>query len=442
MTRRRHLCAVIAGILVLALGAAPGAVSTASAAPPASSAALKSKVKVDKKATLILLPATYGKKKVATAKFGTGYKGRVVSLQYKDGSKWKQAASATMDAKGRATFTVGFLKNGKTYRAVADTYRIRNAKTGATKSVKPVRTPTVEAGSQWKRVLRDGFSGTKLKKRWEHGQVGQFYGSRLCSAVDPSRTRVADGKLVASIRQLNSRKAADKKVIKRVTKAAKAQQEKRRKAAIKAAKKLTGKKRKEALAEAKAMKVDGCPHGVFYNARVDTKNTFHMTEGMVAARVKFPKAQGMHGSVWLQTTRGYSERPIGTEIDLIESFGYGKGVTNIIHVDDKRKGALNQYGGYVIKEQTKDPKWWDRYHTYSVEWTRSEYVFRIDGVETQRIRRKGVKGDQHFLAISMLASDWETKYIKSPSGKLPGIKKADLSKAKMYVEWVEAWERA
>jgi beta-glucanase (GH16 family) len=158
--------------------------------------------------------------------------------------------------------------------------------------------------------------------------------------------------------------------------------------------------------------------------------------------VKFPKAQGMHGSVWLQTTRGYSERPIGTEIDLIESFGYGKGVTNIIHVDDKRKGALNQYGGYVIKEQTKDPKWWDRYHTYSVEWTRSEYVFRIDGVETQRIRRKGVKGDQHFLAISMLASDWETKYIKSPSGKLPGIKKADLSKAKMYVEWVEAWERA
>jgi hypothetical protein len=42
----------------------------------------------------------------------------------------------------------------------------------------------------------------------------------------------------------------------------------------------------------------------------------------------------------------------------------------------------------------------------------------------------------------MLASDWETKYIKSPSGKLPGIKKADLSKAKMYVEWVEAWERA
>ena len=272
--------------------------------------------------------------------------------------------------------------------------------------------------------------------------MGAFYGTRLCSAVDPKQTRVKDGKLVASVRQLSSKKVTDKKVIKRVVKAAKAEQKERRKDAIKAAKKLKGKKRTTALAEARATKVDGCPDGVFYNARVETKNTFLMTTGgMVAARVKFPKAQGMHGSVWLQSTHGYHERPIGTEIDLIESFGYGKGVTNIIHIDENSKGKLQQYGGYVLKDKTKDPKWWDRYHIYSVEWTRTQYIFRIDGVETARFNKNGFKGDEHFIAISMLASDWETKYLKNPSGKLPGIKKANLPKAKMYVDWVEAWER-
>jgi hypothetical protein len=436
---RRWFPSLFALALALSLLVPLSGSPTADAAPRVSKAALKSKVKVDKKAVLNLLPADYGKKQVVTARFSTGYVGRVVSLQYKDGKKWKQAASATMDAKGRVAFTVKSVKKDKSYRAVADTHRVRN-RAGRVKTINPVRTASVKAGSQWKRVMRDGF-GKKLNKRWEGAEAGLFYGSRLCSTEDPEQVRVKGGKLVASVRQLNSKKAADKKVIKRVVKAAKAEQAKRKKAATKAAKKLKGSKRAAALAKARAMKVTGCPDGVFYNARVDTQDTFQMSEGMVAARVKFPKAQGMHGSVWLQSTRGYSARPIGTEIDMVESFGYGKGVTNIIHIDEKRNGKLKQYGSYVDREATRDPKWWDRYHVYSVEWTRSEYVFRIDGVETARFKKKGVKGDEHFIAISMLASDWETKYLRNPSGRLPGIKKADLEKAKMYVDWVEAWER-
>ncbi len=426
--------------LALSLLVPPPGTLITDAAPRVSKTALKSKVEFDKKAVVNLLPADFGMKRVATARFSTGYVGRVVSLQYKDGKKWKQAASATMDAKGRVTFTLTSVKKNKPYRAVADTYKLKNRKTGRTTTIKPVRTASVKAGSQWTPVMRDGF-GKKLNKRWEEAEAGLFYGSRLCSTENPKQVRVKGGKLVASVRQLNSKKAADKKVIKRVVKAAKAEQAKRKKAATKAAKKLKGSKRAAALAKARAMKVTGCPDGVFYNARVDTQDTFQMSEGMVAARVKFPKAQGMHGSVWLQSTRGYSARPIGTEIDMVESFGYGKGVTNIIHIDEKRNGKLTQYGSYVDREATKDPKWWDRYHVYSVEWTRSEYIFRIDGVETERFKKKGAKGDEHFIAISMLASNWETKYLRNPSGRLPGIKKADLEKAKMYVDWVEAWER-
>ena len=135
MKRRPFLpTLILAMALMLSLLVAPGIASTAAAAPSVSKAATKSKVKVDKKATLNLLPVAYGKKQVATAKFTTGYKGRVVGLQYKDGTKWRQAASATMDSKGRVTFTLKAIKNNKTYRAVADTHKVRNTKTGKTKT--------------------------------------------------------------------------------------------------------------------------------------------------------------------------------------------------------------------------------------------------------------------------------------------------------------------
>jgi beta-glucanase (GH16 family)/nuclear transport factor 2 (NTF2) superfamily protein len=417
-------------------------VTVTPAATSPSKAALAASVKADKKATLTLLPADYGKK-VATAKFGTGYKGRVVSLQYKDGSKWRQAASATMDAKGNVAFTVGSLKNGKTYRAVADTHAVKTTKNKktTTKTLAPITTPSVKAGSQWKRVVRDDFSGSTLHKRWDHAQVGAFYGSRLCSAVDPGRTSLKSGTLVSSVRKLDGKKAADKKTIDAATKAAKATQQARKDAAIEAAKKLKGSARTDALKTANAMKVNGCPDGVFHNARVETKGSFYMTEGMLAARVKFPKAQGMHGSVWLQSDL-LGTKPAGAEIDMIESFGYGKGVSNILHVDEKSTGQLTQFGGYVLGDRTKDPKWWDQYHVYSVEWTRSEFVFRIDGVETSRIKKTAVKGDRYFLAISMLASDWETPLMTKPSGKLPGIQKANLSTATMHVDWIEGWKRS
>ncbi|MDF1489947.1 glycoside hydrolase family 16 protein [Tessaracoccus caeni] len=423
-------------LAILLQTATPANTLPEAAAAGPSKAALKSKVKVDEKAILKLLPVSYHGTYVAVAKFSTGQNNRKVSLQRKKDGKWIHVASSTMNAKGHVTFNLKKISTVD-YRAVADTYR------GWKKTYTPVTTPTVKGNKQWKRLFRDSFSGKKLNKRWQPRQVGLFFGSRLCSAVDKKQTRLEDGKLVQKIRKLNPNKAADKKVINKTVKAAKKEQKARKAAAIKAAKKLKGSKRTEALKQANAMPVNGCPDGVFYNARVDTLGTFDMGQGMVAARVKFPKDQGMHGSVWLQTTRNNSvQRPAGTEIDMIESFGYGKGVSNIIHYDDKKNGKLTQYGFYVIREQTKNPKWWDKYHVYSVEWTKSEFIFRIDGIETERFKKKSVKGDRHFLAISMLASDWETKYMKKPSGKLPGLKKANLPNAKMYVDWVEAWERA
>ncbi|MDF1489945.1 glycoside hydrolase family 16 protein [Tessaracoccus caeni] len=386
----------------------------------------------DKKATLEILPIEYDTGTLVLAAFSTGHEGRTVSLQYKDGDEWKEAASGEMDAAGTVSFTLDSVEENTSYRAVADTYQV-----SASETVEPIRTPVVEAGGQWNQLLRDDFSEDELDDRWNYTAYGQYWGSRLCSSVDPGQTIVEDGNLVQWIHQLDSKDPDEKNIIRDVTNNAEKERKARRSAAIEAASNA------KELKKAKAMDTEGCPDGVFYNARVETKDAFTMSQGMIAARVKFPKDQGMHGSVWLQTTRNPSvDRPLGTEIDMIESFGYGKGVSNIIHYDDDGNGKLQQHGFYVIKEQTANPDWWDEYHVYSVEWGESGFIFRIDGVETERFDKKPVKGDEHYLAISMLASDWETKYIKKPSGKLPGLQEADLPNAKMYVDWIEAWERA
>ncbi len=409
---------------------------TPAAAPAPSVEALKASLKLDKKSTLTFSPVNYGGKHVTVASFSTGYKGRFVTLQYKDGKKWKVAASGTMDAKGRVTFVTTSVKN-TTYRAVADTHLAKK------KTIKPSASITIKPGSQWTSTFKDDFSGTKLNKAWT--TPGAFYtGSRLCSAPDPKMTKVKDGKLVASVRKLDSKVASEKKTIKAVIKAAKTEQQKRKDAALKATKKLKGAEKKTAVAAAQAMQVNGCPHGVYSNAYLDTRESFHQAEGIIATKAKFPKQQAIHGSIWLQSTRPSNASPMGAEIDMIESFGYGKGITNLVHTDGGGTGKINTTGGYVLKNETQNPKWWDKYHVYSVEWTRSEFVFRIDGVETNRIKKNAVKGDQYTVMVTLLSSDWELPLLKKPvtSKKTPGVKKPDLTKAKMYVDWIEVWARS
>ena len=50
--------------------------------------------------------------------------------------------------------------------------------------------------------------------------------------------------------------------------------------------------------------------------------------------------------------------------------------------------------------------WWDNYHVFSVEWTPTEYVFRIDGRETWRTS-EGISHHPQFLILSQLSSDYE-----------------------------------
>lgn len=414
----------------------------AAAKEPKLSAAVTDPALLVVTAKIALNPVT----RTAAFDFGKSYKKRVVTLQrYQyEPAAWVKVGSATkLSSSGKVTFTLT-INPDDTYRAVVDTYGKSPAK--ASKSVK--------LSDQWVSTFEDDFTADALGTMWSPRGEGYQVDSRLCSVPHASMGSVAEGNFVASIAK-NARgsefhqklvatanpRATDARAT-ALAKAAKLKSKSARKAAI-----------KKADADYKAAL--NCVRGAFDNAAVSTQNntdgfTINTAKpGIVSARIKFPMAQGVHGSIWLQNyTSG------GGEIDFIESFGYGAGLTSYIHVPKPSNklyvagtpGEFTKKGGYVLTSKKNDKKWWSSYHDYSVEWTTTHFIFRIDGKTTKTLKITPGNTD-YYLVMSLLSSDWELGRMQGTKkgdqlGKGKPVADADIPNQKMYVSWVRAWTKA
>ena len=96
-----------------------------------------------------------------------------------------------------------------------------------------------------------------------------------------------------------------------------------------------------------------------------------------------------------------------------------------------RAGVTNKYGkvfpGAAAALRGRTDSWWSRYHVFSVDWTSSGYLFRIDSDITWRSSRAVSKRPQ-FLILSLLSSDYELPRF---NGELP---------EQMEVDWARVWE--
>ena len=129
----------------------------------------------------------------------------------------------------------------------------------------------------------------------------------------------------------------------------------------------------------------------YLNGTISTSGKFSYTYGYAAARIKFAKGRGQHGGFWMQpqvqASRYGSPARTGAEIDIAEFFGKGYSNGGLAHFlyTYPRKGKTTKYGDVFRRASTalagKSDSWWSRYHVFSVEWTPTGYVFRIDGTE-------------------------------------------------------------
>lgn len=320
-------------------------------------------------------------------------------------AKWvKVGSTVKMSSTGVALFRVT-PKDGVTYRASASKYV---HKVGRKKVTEPAVVSAEKiVASDWTKVFADEFSGTAFDlNTWAYTEAGNYRATnRYCSAPADANSTVYKGQA-----NLKMTKVTDKAVIAQVDLNARASQ------------------------KAAGLPEVGCPKGVFANAHMRTRDDgFTIKQGIVAAEVTFPIYQGMHSGVWLYSNRG-------AEIDMVEAFGWRKGAQAVLHFP--AGSGLEAYDTpeadkWINKGAIAKSSWWKKSHVFSVEFTRSEVIWRMDGVVTKRAIRD-LPDEAYHIRMSMLSSDWETGRLTRP---VNGGKKAPSSTTKgtLKVNWVRAW---
>jgi len=124
----------------------------------------------------------------------------------------------------------------------------------------------------------------------------------------------------------------------------------------------------------------------------------------------------------------------GTEIDVMEFFGEtgrdDETVASHVHYYEAGWDKVSLGDAFPVARRGlgRGRSWWDEFHVFSVEWTPTEYVFRIDGREYYR-ETGAVSQAAQYLVLSNLTSDYELDELTS--GEL-----ADTAQ----VDWVRVFD--
>ena len=388
---RRRTCTWLTGVtglLTAGLLGAPGA-------PPS--------VAADQTATLSVLPpvsqpgsrpaAMANAKTVVSLQVQPVTVGRRVVLFSAVTGSWSKVTATTLTDRGLAEFSVPTYSGSQPVR-----YRATLDPAGA---LPRVTTNAVDSSAWGAPDFADQFSGTTLGAAWStRGADYNPTGLRACSKGSPAATLVSGGTVRLSV--------------------------------------LADPARSDLCT---AYRKDGSVIGQYryrLNGHIGTQLSQDLRYGVAAARVRFPQSRGQHGAFWLQPTAGTpgstSPTDAGAEIDAVEWFGEGGangGLASNVYYPTPT-GQVKA-GGWVADPArylaSATDTWWTGYHVFSVEWTPTAYVFRIDGRETWRTT-DGVSGTPQYLILSLLSSDYELPLLGGEA-RLP---------QHMYVDWAAFWE--
>jgi beta-glucanase (GH16 family) len=179
--------------------------------------------------------------------------------------------------------------------------------------------------------------------------------------------------------------------------------------------------------------------GMLLNGMISTHKKFEPLYGIMAGRIRFPRQQGQHGSIWMQPAKGeqVADNPArsGAEIDIIEWFGerWDAGTAVNLYWPGTKNGNYDVKANHAgwdkdFKILPKGELPSDDFHVYSVEWSPQGYIFRMDGHETYRTDQ-GVSQVPQYLILSLFTADWEAPRLDRK--KLPNS---------MDVDWVRVWQ--
>ena len=135
------------------------------------------------------------------------------------------------------------------------------------------------------------------------------------------------------------------------------------------------------------------------------RSSYEQCYGYFEVRCILPAAQGLWSAFWMMNDKVEDvdgSGKDGTEVDIFESFYYkdhwwgNDCVVSGIHYDGYGEGHKGDSIGKTFIEN--DP--YTQYNTYGLEWTKDEYIFYLNGVETGRLSTGGVSQNPEYLILS------------------------------------------
>jgi len=170
-----------------------------------------------------------------------------------------------------------------------------------------------------------------------------------------------------------------------------------------------------------SLREDGRP----LSGAIRSVGKFEQTYGYFEARMILPKTTGYWGAFWILCRgmgKGIPSAKAGVEIDIVESGEcLRKGVNHAIH-----------WGGYGenLRSMSKcfyEGSWYEGWHTYALEWTKTEYIFYIDGEETWRTAEPEICEVPAYVKLTAEFGTWAGE-----------IKPAELPD-RVLVDWVRVY---
>ena len=132
---------------------------------------------------------------------------------------------------------------------------------------------------------------------------------------------------------------------------------------------------------------------------------FEQKFGKFEIKCKMPSQPGWWVAFWLYSTSVGNvdgSGKDGTEIDIFEGFGWTDRGQHALHWDGY--GDAHQSTGQKITI----PGMREGYHTFTLIWNETEYIFQIDGEETWRTDAGGVSKVPEYVKITgeLSTEDW------------------------------------
>ena len=155
--------------------------------------------------------------------------------------------------------------------------------------------------------------------------------------------------------------------------------------------------------------VDVTQDGTMRSGAIRTAGKFSQERGRFEARCKLGEIQGFWGAFWLMPVNGSSmasdnnnqSSVDGCEVDIFESpYLTTNSVNYAIHWDGYGSNHKSTSNAPSV------PNLYYGYHTFTLDWTESEYIFYIDGVEYWRTSAAGIQIGESYMKLTVEIGAW------------------------------------